>query len=528
MPGDVSSPAPDPSRSFLRQGAQVAEASVIVLDQPIGTISPRLYGHFAEHLGRCSYGGLWAGAESSPEAIDGFRQDVVEALRELGVPLLRWPGGCYADRYHWRDGIGAPATRPRTLGTSCGLRSADSNALGSHEFMRLCELLGAEPYLALNVGSGTVREACEWVEYMNVAGTSLADERAANGRREPWGVRLWGVGNETWDCGGRFDSVAYAREYARFATMIRQVDPSVELVAVGQEDEPLPESGLDPQWNVHFFEALGPAAHLVDHLSIHRYWIHGGPETAFDEADYYALLDEAASTEGLIKRSARTAAQAAGPGHTIGIALDEWGVWHPEARDWGPGDVARRRPPDFEQARTLRDALAVAIALEGFHRQCRVLSMANLAQIVNVLHAVLVTEGAVCVRTPTYHVFALHRPHIGAEALAVEVETVAAGSARSPAISATASARGDARAVTLVNRDYRRALTATIEVEGRPKLARVLAADSPAAVNTAADPDRVSLRQLDLEDQGSGRWSVVLPPHSVATVEFATHEAEGQ
>jgi alpha-N-arabinofuranosidase len=505
----------------------VPEVSVLVHDQPIGTISPRLYGHFAEHLGRCCYGGLWVGQDSAIPAVDGFRTDVVEALRELGVPLVRWPGGCYADHYHWRNGIGAPASRPRTLGTSCGLRVADTNALGTHEFMRLCELIGAEPYLAINVGSGAVQEACDWVEYVNAEGTSLADERAANGRREPWNVRLWGVGNESWDCGGRFDPVSYAHEYARYATMIRHVDPGAELVAVGMEDDGLPDWGLDPEWNAKFLAALGPAVSLIDHLSIHRYWIHGGPETDFDEAAYYALLDEAAGTEGAIERAARMVAAAAGSGRTIGIALDEWGVWHPEARDWGPGDVPRRVPITYEQAGTLRDALAASIALEGFHRQCRSLSAANLAQVVNVLHAVIVTEGATCIRTPTYHVFALHRPHMGAEALAVEVDSVPAGSSDRPAVSATASTRGSSAAVTLINRDYRRALATTIKIGGRATSARVLTAESPAAVNSASDPDRVSPRPLEVQDQERGGVTVTLPPHSMATIEFAMRAAEG-
>jgi alpha-N-arabinofuranosidase len=489
-----------------------------VLDQSIGTISPRLYGHFAEHLGRCCYGGMWAG--------DGFRADVVAALRELAVPFIRWPGGCYADHYHWRNGLGAPQARPRTLGTSCGTRVADTNAIGTHEFLGLCEDLGAEPYLALNVGSGSVQEACDWVEYVNgAAPTNLGAERAANGRQEPWGVRLWGVGNEVWDCGGRFDPVSYAQEYRRYATMLRHVDPSVELVAVGMEDAGLPGPGIDPQWNDKLLAALGSGVELVDHLSIHRYWIRGGPETGFDEADYYTLLDDAADTEAVIARAAGLVAGAAG-NHPIGIALDEWGVWHPEARDWGPGDVPHRAPLDFEQACTMRDALAAAIALEGFHRQCRVLTMANLAQVVNVLQAVLLTDGPACIRTPTYHVFALHRPHLGAEALRVNVESEPSGPSARPALSATASHRGRSLAVTLLNRDYSRALTATIRVEATVSAGTVLAADSPAAVNSPDHPDRVSPRPLAVESRGPGSFSVTLPPASVATIELDNYGAE--
>jgi alpha-N-arabinofuranosidase len=402
---------------------------------------------------------------------------------------------------------------------------SDSNALGTHEFLRLCELLGAEPYLAGNVGTGSVQELCDWVEYVNGAvDTSLTRERAANGRPEPWGVRLWGIGNESWDCGGRFDPVAYAHEYRRYATIIRQIDPGAELVAVGLEDDALPETGLDPEWNARFLAALGPAVDLVDHLSIHRYWSRGGPEVDFGEDDYYALLDEADGTERLIERTARTLA-AAKPSHPIGIALDEWGVWHPEARTWGPGNVERRVPATFEQANTLRDGLATGIAFEGFHRQCRVLTMANLAQMVNVLQAVVVTDGPTCVKTPTYYALWMHRPHMGAEALQVDVEAGPAGPFGRPALSATASGRSDGVAVTLINREYRRPIVAGIQSAGNVASSWVLTADSPNAVNDPAHPERVSPRRLAVDCSRAGRCTITLPPHSMATIEFATNGA---
>jgi len=505
----------------------VAEASVVVEGHPIGTISPRLYGHFAEHLGRCCYGGLWAGKSGPIADVEGFRADVVAALRDLPVPLLRWPGGCYADHYHWRDGIGAPAARPVTLGMSLGLGTSDSNALGTHEFLRLCELLGAEAYLAGNVGTGSLQELCDWIQYVNgTVDTSLTRERTANGRPEPWGVRLWGIGNETWDCGGRFDAVAYALEYRRWATMIRHVDPRAELVAVGLEDESLPESNLDPEWNAKFFGALGPAVDLVDHLSIHRYWIRGGPEVDFGERDYYALLEEADGTERLIERTARTIAAATTTSHPIGIALDEWGIWHPEARTWGPGNVERRQPPTFEQANTLRDALAAGIAFEGFHRQCRSLSMANLAQVVNVLQAVVVTDGSACVKTPTYHALSMHRPHIGAEALPVVVAAEPAGPFAKPGLSATASRRPGSLAVTVINRLYERTVTVNIRATGRVSSSRLLTADSPNAVNDPTNPERVSPRPLTVDDTHPGRCTVQIPAHSMATIEFSTTAAD--
>lgn len=475
-------------------------------DAPIGTISPRLYGHFAEHLGRCCYGGLWDAERKE------LRADVVAALRELPIPLLRWPGGCYADHYHWRDGVGPRDRRPRRLGMSCGLTVEDDNSLGTHEFLDLCRRLGAEPYLAGNVGTGTPQELCDWLEYCTSAlDTTLTRERRANGSAGPFGVRLWGVGNENWGCGGNFDAASYAREYRRYATMLRHVDPRAELVACGYDDA----------WNEELLRTLGRHADLVDHLSIHRYWTHGGPETSFSDDGYDALLAEAHATEAFVQRTAEIVRELAG-GRRIGVALDEWGVWHPEARPWGPGDVARREPVTYEQAGTLRDALAAAVALEGFHRQCAVLSMANLAQIVNVLHAVVMTDGARLYRTPTYHVFRMHAPHIGGVALGVEIargDTLPGGIG---AVTATASRKDGTVAVTLINRH--RHSTAEVRLEVREHLARasgwLLTAPSPSAANSVDEPDRVRPVGLRVEGDGAGAWRVDLPAHSIATIEL--------
>jgi alpha-N-arabinofuranosidase len=479
----------------------------VVHEEPIGTINPRLYGHFAEHLGRCCYDGLWSGTS--------FRTDVLDALRGLPVPLLRWPGGCYADHYHWRDGIGLPETRPRRLGMSCGLQVEDDNSLGTHEFLRLCREIGAEPYLAGNMASGTPQEMADWLEYCNAGlDTQLTRERRANGATSPFGVRLWGVGNENWGCGGNFDPVGYAREYSRFATMLRHVDPTAELVACGYDDA----------WNAKLLESLGKRIHLVDHLSIHRYWSHGGPETDFSDDDYYTLLAEAQQTEAFIQRTAQILQDGTPPGRQVGIALDEWGVWHPEARTWAPrSGVAPRLPVTYEQAGTLRDALAAAIALEGFHRQCQVLSMANLAQIVNVLQSVVMTDGPRMWRTPTYWVLHLHKPHLGATALRVEpgaIDNLPDGSA---AVSATASRGERGMAITVINRHRHNATEVCIETE-TPSLeagsARLLSAATPRATNSADAPDCVAPTGVGLRSGGRGVWRLDLPPHSLATLEL--------
>ncbi len=490
-------------------------------DAPIGTISPRLYGHFAEHLERCCYDGLWVGLNNKDiPNIGGFRTDVINALKAMPVPLLRWPGGCYADHYHWRDGIGAPQSRPQRLGMSCGLQVEDDNGIGTHEFMALCRLLGAEPYFAGNMGSGSVQEMCDWVEYCNATiDTNLTRERTANGSRDPFGVKLWGVGNENWGCGGSYDAATYAQEYRRYATMLRHVDPKAELVICGHNDA----------WNEEVIRTNRNHYGLMDHYSIHRYWINGGAETTFTEDQYYNLLAEAQDTENFIETTANFIRAYTPPNvKPIGIALDEWGVWHPEARPWGPTHELMREPLSYEQANTMRDALATGIALEVFHRQCNVLSMANLAQIVNVLHAPVMTEGAAMWLTPTYYVLQMHTPHIGATALTVETTqgtSIPNGqfSVSSSAVTATASSSERGTAVTLINRHFDQAASVTLVTSGVNKVvkARILAGDSPRAQNTIENPNQIKLADLSITADGSNQWRIELPACSMATIEFA-------
>ena len=486
---------------------------------PIGTISPRLYGQFAEHLGRCCYDGIWVGTQSDIPNQGGLRTDVVNALKNMPVPLLRWPGGCYADHYHWKDGIGPAEKRPRRLGMSCGITVEDDNSLGTHEFIALCRMLGAEPYLAGNVGTGTPQELSDWLEYCNASiETNLTRERRANGSAEPFNVPLWGIGNENWGCGGNFDAVTYAQEYRRYATMMRHIDANAEFVICGFDDE----------WNFETLQTLsrfiGPNRHMrmIDHLSIHRYWVKGGPELDFTEQDYYNLLAEAQETEAFVQRSAEIVKDAVGEGSFIGIALDEWGVWHPENRLFGPGEVERRPLSDnYEQAGTMRDALTAAIAFEGFHRQCNVLTMANLAQVVNVIHATVMTKGADMWLTPTYFVFQMHKPHIGAQALPVHVEHGGSLPDGSSAVSATASKHNGQIAVTLTNRHYSQGAQVRLSpTNGGSVSGQLLAASSPREQNSASDPERIKLQPLSVDAYPEGTI-IELPPHSIATVVFS-------
>lgn len=467
-------------------------------DEPYGTISPRLYGHFAEHLGRCCYDGLFVGSDPEIPNIDGFRLDIIEALRAMPTPLLRWPGGCYADHYHWKDGIGT--NRPVRLGMSCGLQVLDTNELGTHEFLHLCELIGAEPYLAGNVGSGSPEELCHWVEYCNAAlQTSLVKQRHANGRQEPWGVKLWGIGNENWGCGGNYDAESYALEYRRYSLMVQHVDPSIEMVACGH----------DTDWNKRCIDKLRHHMNFVDHFSIHRYWINGGHGTEFSADDYYALLDEAEKTEDFITETRGFLEEASNGRKKVGIALDEWGVWHPEARTWGPGPVASSTG-DYSQACTMRDAVATAVGLEVFHRQCDSLSMANLAQITNVLHAPTMTDGEKMWLTPTYYALQMHKEHIGQTAYRVSVDGGAAVPAGTPAISATASSG----ALTITNRHLME--TVEVSVEGEYSKGILLSSESANGQNSASSSPIVPVPLSLTRDGGTIRLQ--LPPHSVSTL----------
>jgi alpha-N-arabinofuranosidase len=399
---------------------------------------------------------------------------------------------------------------------SCGLQVEDDNNLGTHEFIALCRMLGAEPYLAGNMGSGAVQEMCDWVEYCNTSvHTTLKRERSANGSDQPFEVKLWGVGNENWGCGGHYDVDSYANEYRRYATMLRHVDPTAELVACGHNDE----------WNNAFFEINKRYLFLLDHFSIHHYWIHGGPEVDFSEDQYYALLAEADSTEDFVRRTADTIREALGTSdRRIGVALDEWGVWHPEARTFGQDCEIHREPITYEQAGTMRDAVATAIALEGFHHQCNVLALANLAQVVNVIHASVMTEGAAMWLTPTYHVFQLHKPHIGATALPVDVVhggTISDG--KSSAVTATASRSTNGMAVTLTNRHYDQPASVTLTVPANEQVvqAQMLTSQDARDGNSAVQPDRVKPAKLHVAADGMKKWRMELPPHAVVTLVFA-------
>jgi len=481
------------------------------LDDPIATISPMLYGHFAEHLGRCIYEGLWVGDDSPIPNTRGIRNDTVAALRKLAAPVIRWPGGCFADDYHWRDGVGPRHQRPRRM--NLWWHDEEPNHFGTHEFIDLCRQAGAEPYICLNVGSGSPEEAAGWVEYCNYAGdTSRARERAAHGHPEPFGVRYWGVGNENWGCGGRFAPDDYAREYRRFACYLRGRGRAIELIACGH---------TGPDWNRTFLDTLGDL-NTIDHLSVHRY-IKCGDAVDFSDTEHYNLYPRALQVEADIVEAATALALYNRTGRHIGVIVDEWGVWHPEAR----GDSG------LYQRNTLRDALVAAAVFDVFNRHADKVTMANIAQTINVLQCLCQTQGEAMWLTPTYHAFDLYKPHMGNAAVRLDLDDVPTVEARGadgravalPVVSASASVdeAGKTAVVTLQNLHLAEPCPCTIRLRGRSiakATARILTASDARDHNGPDAPAKVKPKRFKLDARAT-TLRAALPPHALVSAKVS-------
>ncbi|MBU4213504.1 MAG: alpha-N-arabinofuranosidase [Actinobacteria bacterium] len=501
-------------------------ATVIVnADIPGPTISRHLYGHFAEHLGRCIYGGFWVGEDSAIPNEGGIRLDVVEALRELNIPNLRWPGGCFADEYHWRDGIGPREQRPRMVNTNWGDVEED-NHFGTHEFMALCELLGTQAYVNGNVGTGTVREMSEWVEYLTRSGSSpMVELRRANGREEPWTVPFWGIGNEPWGGGGRMRAETYAdlaRQYGLYCK--DHGDNVLHRIAAGASEG-------DVEWTEALMRAVDQLTHDTfpvlpfQSVSVHYYTIGGtwtakGSATQFDDDSYWRTIVAAQDIEPLLRRHIAVMDRY-DPDRQVGLALDEWGTW------W---DVEPGTNPGFlYQQNTMRDALVASVHFDVFHRLAERLTMANIAQTVNVLQAMLLTDEATgaLVRTPTYHVFEMNKVHQDATCVPVHIRAPGAvqqvADRQVPTVSASASVVDGRCHVSLSNTDLDHAVEVDLDLRGgsfTDVTARVLAPSSVRDFNSAERPDQVAPHPLDVTVTATGA-RLTLPPHSFAIVEAA-------
>ncbi len=491
-------------------GAVAGPAVTVLLDEQIGTIQPAIYSQFAEHIGGVIYDGIWVGPDSKVPNLGGIRKALVEHVRRLGKVVVRWPGGCFADRYHWRDGIGPAKARPRRFGR--WREVTEPNAFGTHEFVRFCRLCEVEPYFAANVGTGSPEEFQQWVEYCNAppGSTTLADERAANGDREPLGIRYWGVGNESWGCGGKFTPEDYCREYRKFTEWLPEYGVKPFLIAAG------PNSN-DLDWTRRFFTKWVDGTRApIQGWAPHYYCGTTGHALKFTTDQWYEQLFKANQMEKLIVDQWAVLGLF-DPEHQIKLVVDEWGSWHPAGTEINPAHL-------FEQMSTLRDALVAALTLDTFNRHANKVAMANIAQLVNNLHSLFLADGDRFVATPNFHVFEMYRPHQGAQAVRMEVHApeLPFGPGRFPRqvfrVAGSASRSGrDKLTLTLVHTHADEPAEVSILLRGgtaKEVRQTVLTHKETNAHNTFEQPETVVPRSTRL-DLGGSALRCLLAPASV-------------
>lgn len=495
-------------------------------------VDKNIYGHFAEHLGRCIYDGFWVGEDSPIPNTRGIRNDIIEALKKMGIPVLRWPGGCFADEYHWKDGIGPKEKRAHMINTHWG-GVVENNHFGTHEFFDLCELLEAEPYICGNVGSGTVREMQEWVEYMTFDGKSpMADLRKANGREKPWKLKYFGVGNENWGCGGRMRAEFYADLYRQYSLYARDYgDNSLYRIAAGPRGD-----------NYHWTEVLmREAGYFMDGLALHYYtrvkdhsiiineqdgnkiYLRDpnavrGQAVDYDESEWFAIIKAAYYTEELVEKHGAIMDKY-DPDKKVALIVDEWGTWF----DVEPGT----NPGFLYQQNTMRDAVSAAISLNIFNNHCDRVRMTNIAQTINVLQAVVLTEGSKMLLTPTYHVFEMFKVHQDAVMQPVELisDKYKFGDEQVSQLSVSASIDSAGKLnVTICNTDpgnHAKVNCDTVGYESKQISGRILTTSAMNSHNTFDDPDRVkpvAFTGAYLNEEG---FSADIPPMSVVVLALA-------
>lgn len=480
------------------------------------TIHRNIYGHFSEHLGHCIYGGVWVGESSPIPNTRGIRNDVVQALREIKTPVLRWPGGCFADEYHWMDGIGPRSQRPTMINTHWGGVTED-NSFGTHEFLDLCEQLQCEPYICGNVGSGTVREMQQWVEYITSDNVSpMTDLRKQNGREAPWQVKYWGLGNETWGCGGSMRAEYYRDLVRQYGTYCRNFgDNRLLKIACGANSD-------DYEWTRVLMQDER-ARRMIYGISLHYYtvchdWSKKGSATQFDESEWFLTMRKTLHMEELVQRHS-TVMDQYDPEKKVSLIVDEWGNWH----DVEPGT----NPGFLFQQNTLRDAVVAAANLNIFNNHCDRVRMANIAQTINVLQAVVLTKEAQMVKTPTFYVFKLFAVHQDATMIPLDLvcQNYTLGTEKIPAISASASQdKTGAIHITLANLDPNRNIALTAGLGGSVKKerisAQIITANQMNAFNDFGRPEAVTIKPFTDLKTSNGQLKIDLPAKSVLMVEL--------
>lgn len=498
----------------------------IILDVKIAKtkIDRNIYGHFSEHLGRCIYEGYWVGEESSIPNVRGIRTDVVDALRRIKVPVLRWPGGCFADEYHWMDGIGPRDQRPTMINTHWG-GVVENNHFGTHEFMDLCAQLECEPYVCGNVGSGTVQEMSQWVEYMTFDGTSpMTDLRKANGHSDPWSMTYFGVGNENWGCGGRMRAEYYADLYRRYALYARDYgDNKLFRIACGPRND-------DYHWTEVMMERVGQdrsrGTPEMDGLALHYYTSvrrlpdgsREGSATEFDESGWIEIIAKGLVMDELVRKHS-TIMDKYDPEQEIALIVDEWGTWF--------AVEPRTHPRFLYQQNTMRDAIVAATTLDIFNHHCDRVRMANIAQTVNVLQAMVLTDKEKMLVTPTYHVFEMYTVHQDATMVPVDVkcEDYAFDEYVVPAISASASVDDGGRLhLTLSNANPHDDIQVSVFIRGLEAgvvSGRVLQGNAMDAHNTFENPHTVQPANFTGATLSADALEVNMPKMSVVALEIA-------
>lgn len=491
------------------------DASVrIYPDKGTTTINKNMYGHFAEHLGSCIYGGLWVGPDSDIPNTQGYRTDVLEALKKLQVPVLRWPGGCFADEYHWMDGIGPKEQRPKMVNNNWG-GTIEDNSFGTHEFLNLCELLGCEPYVSLNVGSGSVEEMAKWIEYMTSEGDSpMARLRRQNGRDKAWKVKYIGVGNESWGCGGSMRPEYYSDLYRRYSTYCRNYDGNqLFKIASGASD-------YDYNWTEVLMKNVGGR---MDGLSLHYYMVTGwsgskGSATEFDPDDFYWTMGKCLEIEPVIQKHIQIMDKY-DPKKNIALMVDEWGTWW----DVEPGTNAGH----LYQQNTMRDAFVAALTLNLFHKYCDRIQMTNIAQIVNVLQSVILTNDKKMLLTPTYHVFEMYKVHQDATWLPLDLicDQVKVRDNRTvPMLSVSASKDKAGKIhISLANVDLEQTEDVQIDLQGmqlKEVSGRILAGKNINAHNTFEQPNQVEPKEFKgAKIEKDGTLHIQMPAQSIVVLE---------
>ena len=501
--------------AFLGAAAAAADAveNRLIINADLGKdkINKNIYGHFSEHLGRCIYEGYWVGEDSPIPNVRGIRRDVVEALKKIKVSVLRWPGGCFADEYHWMDGIGPREKRPSMINTHWG-KVTENNHFGTHEFMDLCEQLGAEPYVCGNVGSGSVQEMQQWVEYITFDGESpMADLRRKNGREKPWRLKYFGVGNENWGCGGNMTAEYYTNEYKRFQTYLRNFSGNILFKIAGGANK------ADYNWTEVL---MRDALRRMNGLSLHHYCGSGRKSRSavnFDEGDWFFQLRNALFMDELILKH-KTIMDQYDPEKRVDLIIDEWGAWHAVEPGTNPGFLY--------QQNSLRDALVAGLSLNIMNQHCDRVRMANIAQTVNVLQAVILTDKEKMILTPTYHVFEMYKQHQDATLLPTSLTTAdyRLENEKIPGLSVSASRDASgAIHVTLCNLNPNQPARLEGEVRGAKagKISgRVLTAGEITAHNTFERPDNlkpVEFREVEITANG---FKATLPAKSVVLLEI--------